>query len=77
MVGWACSIRRDTRACSSIPKALFGLAYLKIGQPSAEAVIAKRAIRVAAIVATVNTNPNLRISLTSPGGVMDARLRKG
>ena len=45
---------------------LFGLAYLSIGQPSASAVIpANRAIRVAAIVATVNTNPNLRISLTS------------
>jgi hypothetical protein len=52
-----------------------GLAYLKIGQPSADAVIANRASKVAAIEAAVNTNPNLRISLTSRAALMDARLR--
>jgi hypothetical protein len=48
-----------------------------MGQPSADAVIAKRAIKAVAIVATLNTNPNLRISLTSRAALMDARLRKG
>ena len=41
------------------------MAYLCGGHPSAKPVAAKKAIRAAAIVATVNTNPNLRISLTS------------
>jgi nicotinate-nucleotide pyrophosphorylase len=41
------------------------LAYLSGGHTSANPVVEKRAIRAAAIVATVKTNPNLRISLTS------------
>jgi hypothetical protein len=53
------------------------LAYLSGGQPSAKPVVAKKAIRAAAIVAMLNTNPNLRISLTSRAALMDARLRKG
>jgi spore coat protein CotF len=53
------------------------VAYLSGGHPSAKPVAAKKAIRAAAIVATLNTNPNLRISLTSRAALMDARLRKG
>jgi hypothetical protein len=37
--------------------------------------VAKKAIKVAAKVARVNTNPNLRISLTSQAPQADARLR--
>ncbi len=38
---------------------------------------ANMVMRVAAIVARVKTNPNLRISLTSWAPPTDARLRKG
>jgi hypothetical protein len=52
-------------------------AYLTGGQPSAKPVVANKAIKVAAKVARVKTNPNLRISLTSRAPQTDARLRKG